>query len=358
MTIGELDTPALLVDVDRVERNIAWMTSKANAAGVGLRPHFKTSKLLEIARMQRAAGAIGMTCATDREVEILQEDGVESILWGHLPVGRSKLDLAVSANRRGEVILAVDSVEVVAALNERAALEGTTVPCYIEVDTGMRRCGVRPDEVVGLAMALRDMSDVNVVGIMTHEGHLHRHLDDPDAVVQGAREAARSLIRAREECIAAGVPIAAVSVGATPAASLAPFEPGLTEVRPGTYVFYDANQVELGSATWERCAVTILARVVSRNRDGMAVVDAGLKELSGDGSIRGRGHGRVIDLGATVISAYEEHGVIDGGANGLRIGDVVRIVPNHVCGAVNMWSRVAAVRGERVVAEWRTRGRR
>jgi D-serine deaminase-like pyridoxal phosphate-dependent protein len=358
VTIDQLDTPAILVDVDRVERNIAGMMEKAEVAGVGLRPHFKTSKLLEVSRMQRTAGAIGMTCATDRELEVLQDDGVESIVWGHQAVGRSKLDLAVSANRRGEVILAVDSVEVAAALSDRAARDGTTVPCFIEVDTGMRRCGVQPEEVVGLALALREMAGVSVVGLMTHEGHLHGHLDDPEGLVASAREAARSVVLAREECIAAGLPIDVVSVGSTPAASVAPLERGVTEMRPGTYVFFDANQVALGTASWQHCAVTVLARVVSHNRDGMAVVDAGLKELSGDGSIRGRGHGHVVDLGATVIHAYEEHGVIDRCATPPSIGDLVRIVPNHVCGAVNMWSSVAAVRGERVVGEWRTRGRR
>jgi D-serine deaminase-like pyridoxal phosphate-dependent protein len=359
VNVSELGTPAIVLDLDRVERNIARMAEKASAASVDLRPHFKTSKLLEVVDMQMAAGAVGMTCATDRELEALLDCGVESVLWAHQAIGRQRLDLAVRANRRADVILAVDSVEVAAALDERASREGIVVPYVIELDTGMHRCGVRPDAAVGLAQELRALSAIELVGVMTHEGHVHHHVGDPAALVATARAAASDLLEAARQCEAAGFALSVTSIGSTPALTTAPIEPGISEVRPGTYTFFDANQVAIGSAGWDDCAVSVLARVVSHNRRGSPVVDAGLKELSGDASNNGGGYGRVVEAGATLAHAYEEHGVLEAGSAGrLAVGDMVRIVPNHVCGAVNMWSRVTVVRGETVIGEWATRGRR
>lgn len=361
MSYAELETPSLVIDVDRLERNIARMAAKAKDSGVALRPHVKTTKLLEVARMQLAAGAIGMTCATDRELRALQDGGVESVLWGHQAVGRHKVELAVEANRRGEAIVAVDSVPETVALGEHAASRGVVVPYVIEVDTGMERSGVQAREVVELARALRDAPGVRLRGVMTHEGHVLRYadVDDSTGLVAAAQRAAGALVDASRDCAAAGIDLEMVSVGSTPAASLAPFVSGITEVRPGTYAFYDANQVALGSATWDDCAVTVLSRVISRNRRGLPVIDAGLKELSGDRYVRGAGFGHAVEQGATLMHAYEEHGVLQGGtAAQLRRGDLVRIVPNHVCGTVNMWSRAIALRDGAVVGEWHTKGRR
>lgn len=359
MNVADLSTPVLLVDVDRIERNIARMASKAADGGVALRPHFKTTKLDEVARMQIEAGAIGLTCATDRELEALLALGAESIMWAHQMVGAGKIELAIDANRRAEVMVAVDSLASAETLAARAAEQGVVVPCVIELDTGMRRAGVLPGAVPGLAQQLQKMPGLRLVGVMTHEGHVQRHLGDPDGLLAAAEEAWSELKAAAAACADIGIDLEVISAGATAAATLAEVPEGLTEIRPGTYVFLDANQVALGSAKWDDCAVTVLARVVSHNRPGHPVIDAGLKELSGDQSIRGVGHGHVVELDAMVQETYEEHAVLGGGRAGeLQVGDLVRIIPNHVCGAVNMWSEIVAIRGNDVVGTWRTVGRR
>jgi D-serine deaminase-like pyridoxal phosphate-dependent protein len=357
--IPDLPTPALVVDLDRVERNLARMADKTTGRGRALRPHFKTSKMIEVARLQVEGGAVGLTCATDRELEALLAGGIESVLWAHQPVGREKAELAVEANRHAEVMIALDSLESARAVAERAVERDVVVPYLIEVDTGMRRAGVRPGDAGGLAAALRDLPGLRPLGVMTHEGHVQRHVGEPEVLLAAAEAAWGRLLDAARSYEEAGQKPEVVSTGATSAALLGKFADGITEVRPGTYVFLDANQVAVGSTGWDDCAVTVLTRVVSHNRPGFPIIDAGLKEFSGDRYAAGSGHGHVPELGALVEPVYEEHGVLSGGRAGeLRVGDVVRAVPNHVCGAVNMWSQAAVVRGDEVVAEWRTVGRR
>lgn len=359
MTLEALETPALLVDVDRLERNVAAMAERATAAGVALRPHVKTSKMRPVIRRQRAAGAVGFTCATPAEARLLLDEGVRSILWAHQAVGEAKLRFAVEANRAAEVLVAVDGLEVADALGRVAAEAGIEVPVVLEVDTGLGRAGVAPDAVGVVAAALLRVGAIQLAGVFTHEGHIAAHIGDRDAIGRAARDAVGALAQAGRTLAGLGVADPIVSAGSTPGAILAAAADGLTELRPGTYVFFDGNQVALGSATWDECAVTILARVVSRPRPHRAIVDAGLKAMSSDASNHGGGFGRPLGIDARFPSAFEEHGVLEGaGAGALGVGDLVRIVPNHVCGAVNMWSRAFAVRDSTVVEEWPVEGRR
>jgi len=319
-------TPALLVDRGRLEANIAAMAATMARAGVALRPHFKTSKSLEVARLQAEAGAVGFTCATAAEVDALLQAGHRDLFWAHAPVG-PKAGLAADFNRRGRVIVAVDSAELVDAL-------APDIPVRIEVDTGLGRTGVAADDVPALARRILDRG-LELDGVYTFEGQVYA-AEDRSAV---AERAAAELVTVAERLRADGIPVPTVSVGSTPGAASAPLVRGVTEARPGTYVFADAGQVRLGSQRLEDCALAVAATVI-RVRGDEAVVDAGTKALGSERAPDGT-FGMVPELGASVTAAWEEHGLISG-APGLRVGDVVRIVPNHACVTVNMWSAMRA----------------
>lgn len=349
-----LPTPALLVDRSRLLENISAMAAAATRAGVALRPHFKTSKCLTVARAQLAAGAAGFTAATPAEVTALREAGVTDVLWAHQPVGPAKVAFAVSAAARGGVTFAVDSIDVAAPLSAAAVAAGVRLPYLIEVDTGLARSGVAPSLVPALAAELARLPGLVLRGVFTHEGHLGRHLGHRSTLEEAGRQAAEAMVSVAHALRGAGFACEVVSVGSTPGATSAPFVPGVTEARPGTYVCYDANQVALGSATTDQCALSVLARVVTVRPDGTAITDAGTKAFSSDPSITGNGLG-LAGEGLTFAAANEEHGFLSGpGAARLRVGDLLRIVPNHACATVNMWHGMYAVEGEQAVEYWET----
>ncbi|NUR93582.1 MAG: alanine racemase [Nonomuraea sp.] len=347
--LDELPTPALLIDLDRLERNLDAMARTAAEAGVALRPHFKAAKSLEVARRQLDRGAIGFTCATMGEVAALLDAGIDDLIWAHQPVGPAKVAFAVETG----VTVALDSVEAARPL----AAAGAGVPYVLEVDTGLGRSGVAPGEAVRVAGELAELGGLRLRGILTHEGHLMTYAGDPGGREKAGRRVGEVMTGVAAELGAAGHDCEIVSVGSTPGAATAPFAPGVTEARPGTYVFYDGNQVALGTADLSRCALTVLTRVVSVPRGGaVAIADAGIKAMSSDASLTGSGFGTV--LGRPELSlgkANEEHGYLTGG--GLAVGDLLSIVPNHGCGAVNMWSAAYAVRDGHAVARWPIVGR-
>lgn len=356
-TLQTLPTPAALIEVVRLDRNVAEMAARLTEHGVALRPHFKTSKCLQVAHRQLAAGAIGMTCSTPAEVTLLAEDGITGSLWAHQPVGPAKVEFAVRAVRDWQTILVADSVAVAAPLSEALAAAGVEADLLLEVNTGHARTGVDPDRAVATAVEIEALPGLRVRGVMTHEGHLATH---PDRAVreQHGRETSALLVQVAESLRQQGIQADTVSVGSTPGASSTPFVSGVTEARPGTYVYFDANQLRLGSCLPDQCALTVLGTVVSAERPGTVIVDAGVKAMSSDTITAENGVGLVWDLDGHPLedvefsSANEEHGFLTGpGTARLRVGDRVRLVPNHACGTVNMWSRVWAVE-DGAFTEW------
>jgi D-serine deaminase-like pyridoxal phosphate-dependent protein len=353
MDLRELNTPALLVDVNRLETNIAAMGGAFAGAGVALRPHVKTSKCWEVVRRQLAGGAAGLTCSTAAEVAWLRDHGVPDLLWANVPVGPVKVALAVGTPG---LTVTLDSVEAALLLSAAAATAGVTVPFLLEVNTGHARLGVEPDSALVTAAAITALPGLRLRGVLTHEGHVAAAADRT-ALEQAGKAAGERLVAVAAELRSAGHAVEVVSVGSTPGATSAPFVDGVTEARPGTYVYYDANQVRLGSCTMDRCALTVLARVVSVQRDGRAIIDAGVKAMSSDTIAATGSVGVVTGLdsvplpGVTFAEANEEHGFLfhDGG---FAVGDLVRLVPNHACGTTNMWSHAHAVRGTEVLADW------
>lgn len=358
-----LATPALTVDLGRLEVNIAATAAEFSAAGVSLRPHFKTSKCVEVARRQRAAGAIGFTCSTPAEVELLLGEGFSGLLWAHLPVGAPKVQAAIGFAARG-VRLIVDSVAVAAPLSAAADEMGIDLPVFLEINTGQGRTGVDPELAVALARQISELPRMSIVGVLTHEGHLAAYLGDRDALEVAGRGVGTGLAAVADDLRAAGFAIETVSVGSTPGMTSAPFAEGVTEGRPGTYVYFDANQWRLGSTSLGRCASSVLTRVVSVNRPGTAIIDAGLKAMSADALTPENGGGIVVDLAGyplpelTFSTANEEHGFLVGpGTATLAVGDLLRVIPNHACGTSNMWSSLLAVGTDGSVERWEIQGR-
>lgn len=362
--LSTIETPALVIDRGRMLRNIDAMASAIRAAGVSLRPHFKTSKMIEVAQLQMAAGAVGFTCATRREVTALLEAGISDVFWANSTAMASKAEFAAAANREARVAVGLDSPELGALLSEAALDQGTTIPVLLEVDTGLRRTGVDPSAAERVADDVSLLPGIALQGVYMHEGQLASLKTGRENLRGEGEKAAQTLVEVAEHLRRRGHDIATVSVGSTPGSDSAPLVEGVTEARPGTYVFFDANSVRLESAVLESCAVTVVASVVSAHRSGQATIDAGVKAMSSDRSNRDDSLGVVVDLvnqkpmGLDFRRAYEEHGILEGEtADKLGVGDRVRIVPNHACGVVNMWSRAYVVDGDTVTDIWSTVGR-
>uniref|UniRef100_A0A7C2B5F7 Alanine racemase n=1 Tax=Thermomicrobium roseum TaxID=500 RepID=A0A7C2B5F7_THERO len=358
----ELDTPCLVVDLDRLEQNIAEMAEYARSRGLALRPHFKTHKTIEIAQLQRQYGAIGFTCAKLGEVEALVEAGVlDDILVAYQIVGEQKIARLLRLLERARITVAVDSVAVAEPLSRAVAALGKRLDVVIEVDTGLRRAGVQPGEpVLRLAHELVQMPGLRLRGLMTHEGHAGR-APTTEEMEQLARAAGEALVSSAALLRRHGVSVDIVSVGSTPAAFATTRVEGLTEMRPGTYVFYDAAAFRFGRIGPERVALRVLTTVISRPSPDRAVIDAGSKTLTSDPPPPGRtGYGYVVDYPmATIARLSEEHGVVElpPGVDGPVVGERLEIIPNHVCPVVNLQDELFAIRNGEVVATWRVAAR-
>jgi len=350
--VDTIDTPALLVDLDRLEGNIARWAAFAREAGVRLRPHGKTHKCVEIARQQLAAGAVGLTLAKIGEAEVMARADVRDIFLAYEVIGGPKLPRLVALAREIRLRVGVDSVEGADALDRAARDAGLTLDVLIEVDTGLGRCGVRQgDDLAALARHVARLAGLRIAGIFTYRGYR------PDLDAAG-REEGEVMVHEADRLRRAGIEIEEVSVGSTPTGRSAGRVPGVTEIRPGTYVFNDATQVQWGVATPEECALVVLARVISRPARDVAVLDAGSKVLTsetGPFSSRGPSHGVIRGYPDCQIDRlWEEHGRVQltEEARRLKVGDLVEVIPAHVCPTVNLAERMVCVRQGRVVDQW------
>ncbi len=359
MTPDALDTPALVVDLDVLRANVAAMAARADAAGVALRPHAKTHKSLQVARMQLDAGAVGLTVAKLGEAEVFADGGIDDLLIAYPLVGELKLARLVALARRvPRLAVAVDAIATAQAISAAVtAAGGIELGVRVEVDTGLGRLGLAPASpaLVALAQAVDALPGLRFDGVMTHEGQAYQARDE--AELAAAASAACELMVASAEAIrAAGVRCEVVSMGSTATARFAAGHPGVTEIRPGTYVFNDRSQVAHGSAGPDELAAHVLATVVSRPSAWIACVDAGAKALTSDRMIApdaAADYGAVAGHGWPVARASEEHGLValPEGAS-VAVGDRLRIVPNHICPVVNLFDAVAVLERGRVVDHW------
>jgi D-serine deaminase-like pyridoxal phosphate-dependent protein len=351
--LEQLETPVPVVDLDRMAHNLDRMAAYATLHGLNLRPHVKTHKSPRIAAEQLRLGATGLTCATVREAEVMAEV-CDDLYIAYPPVGAARLERMARLPGEVQLRVAVDDAHALDALSLAARLGHRTIEVMVEADLGMHRVGVAtPEKAVAIARQIARTSALRFAGLQFYPGHIRQAVPDQDASLARLGLDLRSYIEALTD---AGLPPQVVSGGSTPAAWRMHEVPGVTEVRPGTYVYNDRTTAQIGACDWDDCALTVLATVVSIAVPGQAVIDAGTKAL-GREPLRadGDGYGALLDRPEVVVSRLsEEHGILDLSQTSWRprLGDQVRIVPNHVCIVVHLFDEIMGVRGHAVETRW------
>ncbi|MGA3039367.1 MAG: alanine racemase [Bryobacteraceae bacterium] len=359
----EIDTPALLVDLETMERNLRRVADYTARHGLRLRPHTKTHKSPRIGRRQLDLGAAGLTVAKVGEAEVMLAAEPADMLVAYPVIGRAKLERLMAVARRTRVTVSLDSLYAARQLSEAAqAADGGPVEIGVlaETDVGLGRVGVTPGaELLDLARGIQRLAGLSFEGIAFYPGHIK----DNGAEGQAALAALGALMQAiladfRRE----GIEVRIVSGGSTPSLYHSHELPGLNEIRPGTYVYNDWNTVASGACTPEECAAVMLVTVVSTARPGQIVVDGGSKTFSSD-RLTGAAEasfGHVVEAPEAVFHKMnEEHGYVDITRCGRKfeIGERLRIIPNHICVAVNLHERVYGIRNGELEEVWEVAGR-
>ncbi|MBS0246400.1 MAG: D-TA family PLP-dependent enzyme [Proteobacteria bacterium] len=341
-TLAQLTTPAVLIDLDKVERNIKRHQDYADRHGLKLRPHIKTHKLPRIAAMQLQTGAIGVTCqkVSEAEAMVAGTPEIKDVLITYNIIGAEKLDRLAALATKVKMSVVADNETVVAGLSQRFAHEARPLAVLVECDTGAHRCGVAtPEDAAVLAEVIAKSPGLTFAGLMTYPP------PDGAAGVQAFMAQAKALIEAK------GIAVPVITSGGTPSMAKAGDAPVTTEYRAGTYVYNDRSLVARGACTWDDCALTVLATVVSVPAPDRAIIDAGSKTLTSD-LLGLQGYGHVLgrdDIRIDQLS--EEHGrLVSDGPIGFKVGDQVRVVPNHACVVTNMVDRLYLTKAGAIVA--------
>jgi D-serine deaminase-like pyridoxal phosphate-dependent protein len=338
--LAAIDSPAVVIDLDRAQRNIRRFQDYADRHGLTLRPHIKTHKLPALAQQQIAAGAIGITCQKIGEAEVMAAAGLRDIFITYNIIGAAKLQRLVALARHCRLSVVADSADVVAGLSAAYAGEPAPLEVLVECDTGAGRCGVQSAAAaVALAQQIDQAAGLVFGGLMTYPPM--RDSSKVNDWLQGARDA----------LLAVGLSCQRISSGGTPNMWRAHEISCATEHRAGTYIYNDRSLIAAGIATIEDCALTVLATVVSRPTETRAIIDAGSKILTSD-LLGLAGYGLVVDAPeAKLIGLSEEHGTLDLSASSWRprIGARVQIIPNHACVVSNMVDAVWLRQGDDLV---------
>lgn len=339
MHIDTLSTPALVVDTQQLHANIQRWQSHADTNNVALRPHIKTHKTIEIAHMQHQAGAKGITSAKLSEAECFIDAGWDDVFVAYPIIGLDKCLHAARLAQRCRLIVAVDSLIGVTQLASVAAANDVHIYVRVEVDSGLHRCGVHPHNVDPVVDAVMQASHLHFDGLFTYRGAWFAAANQRSPAELGVEEGAL-LVDVANHLRSRGIPVNAVSVGSTPTGMSAATVPGVTEIRPGTYVFGDDMQIFAQSCTPSQVALSILCTVISRPDDSTATIDAGAKTFSGDVNYERMGltgYATAVDYDASLVRMSEEHGVLKlaPGIN-LPIGSRIFMRPIHVCTTVNL----------------------
>jgi len=349
----ELDTPALCLDIENVEKNLKYMADFFSEIPASLRPHFKTHKSPILAWKQLEAGAVGITCAKLGEAEILAQAGIKDILIANQIVEPLKIERLVHLAAYTDVMVAVDSVDNVHKLNIAASEKGVGLRVLIEIDIGMERCGVAPGEnALSLVHETISCSSLRFEGIMGYEGHAVM-ISDPVERKRAAEKAMALLVSTSNMIKKSGTPVRIVSGGGTGTYALSGKYPGVTEIQAGSYLTMDSKYRENVGIKELYYALTLMTTVIHINGN-QAVTDAGMKSLSSD-------FGMPIMInpaGWEVSNLAEEHGFIkQSGGSRLRVGDKVEVVPSHGCTTINLHDVFHVVRNGKLEAIWPISGR-
>jgi D-serine deaminase-like pyridoxal phosphate-dependent protein len=367
MDLHTIKTPSLVLDAGRVRRNAERMSARVRGLGATLRPHVKTHKCVEVARIQTETGAGGITVSTLAEARAFAAHGFRDITYA-VPIEPGKFEEALDLSKLCErFALITDDPSIPSLLDEAARRAGLTLDLFLKVDCGYHRCGVEPErpEALEIPRRIDDAANLRFAGILTHAGHSY-HARSREELLTIARHERDLMTGFAARLRAEGVEVPTVSVGSTPTATHYDHLEGVDEARPGNYIFFDAFQATLGSCGFEDCALTVLAAVVHRDRARRKVVlDAGAIALSKD---RGPseldpacGYGRVLDLegaetGLRVAALSQEHGEVqvedDRLLDALGVGARVRVLANHSCLSAAQHAHYHVLEGSRVVDRW------
>ena len=343
MNIRDLDTPSVVIDLDRVETNIQKLQSYCNSYDIKLRPHIKTHKLPVLAYKQLQAGAVGITCQKLSEALVMAAAGIKDILLTYNIIGKQKIEPLAQLARQTKLSIAIDNEVALDTVAQAAQLAETNISLLIEFESGNERVGVQtPQEALELAQKINQQPFLSFEGLMTYP----------------CGKQAESFINKAQSLFArSGINLNTVSAGGTPGMWNMHEVSGITELRAGTYIYNDRNIVGSGTATLEECALHVHTTVISRPTENRAVIDAGSKTLSSDliKAEYGKGHGLILEYPDAIITKLnEEHGIIDisNCTKKPAIGDVVRIIPNHVCVVTNLHDEVVVHRKGLVEGAW------
>jgi D-serine deaminase-like pyridoxal phosphate-dependent protein len=365
-TLADLPTPQVVIDRSRLLNNIGRVQQLASDAGMRLRPHAKTHKSPIVAKLQIERGAVGICCAKVGEAEVFAEAGIQDIRLPY-PVNPSNAPRILALMKKTRISIIIDHLDV--ARGWSAAMQKTkrTLDVLVKVDVGFHRCGIDPgSSALPFITSVASMAGLRVVGLLSHAGHGY-HAASEDELAAVARQEAETLVALKTKVARAGIPLDEISVGATPTLRFSAKQTGITELRPGNYVYFDRTQVALGAATLDDCALTVLATVVSAPAPDRIILDSGSKTLTND-QARGiaspregpgkniDGYGAVLDESGqidgslTITRLSEEHATVKvTGSTRLKPGNRVRILPNHSCVVSNLVDEVQLVDGDTIV---------
>ncbi len=370
MQISDLRTPSVLVDKPRFERNLDRMQAAASAKGIRLRPHAKTHKSPELARLQISRGAAGVCCAKLGEAEVFADAGIEDIRLPY-PINPVNAWRVLQLLDKTRLSFIVDDLDVARGWSDEIRAAGREVDVLVKVDVGFHRCGIDParNGAAELVARVAELPGLRFRGLLSHAGHAYG-ADSESEMASIAADEARTMKTLADEVEGLGHRVEEISVGATPPARFSLEQQGITELRPGNYIYYDRTQVALNAATFADCALTVLARVVSTPAAGRIILDSGSKTLSTDqarGFCNTPGFGVVFaglhtpeaDESLLVERLSEEHATVRvlSASTSLRTGDLVRLLPNHACVVSNLVDSVWLVDGDTVLEEMRIAAR-
>ncbi len=361
MDMWKLDTPCLVIDIDILVQNIKRMGDYCKNVNINLRPHIKTHKIPEIAKMQIESGAVGITSAKVSEAEVMSDAGIKDILIAYPVFGEQKLKKLMNLTEKAKVTVAVDSVVVAEEISKIAAA-GDTIGILVEANVGMNRCGWEiGEDLLNAAKRIKDMPGLELRGVMIYPGQISKGLSN-NSVDEEIEKLQEDLDRLYDLFNSANIVIEVLSGGSTPSAFISHRIKGLTEIRPGTYVYNDMNVVRFGSIKEEDCALKVLTTVVSTTVKNQIIVDAGSKTMSSDAAQPqgSTGFGKVFGYDNLLINKMsEEHGFIDisESENKFKVGDKLLIIPNHACTTNNMHDEAFGVRNGTVELTWQISAR-
>jgi D-serine deaminase-like pyridoxal phosphate-dependent protein len=338
MNIHDLETPSVLIDLDRMERNVRRMQDHCNALGIGFRPHIKTHKIPDIARMQLEAGAVGIACQKVSEAEVFATAGIDDIQIPYNIVGEKKTARLADLALYNRVTVSADSTDTIEGLAEAARANEMSIRVMVDLVTDIERTGAPVEQVVDLAKKIDADENLHFAGLLVYP---------TNPVVRPAIQEALYLLNQ------AGIGVESVSGGGYGAALQASEVPEITELRVGTYIFNDMNSVTKGWTTLDDCAMTIMATVVSHAVPNRMILDSGNKTLAADRV--NEGHGYIVEYPeAHIYQLSEEHAHVDISACERRpkIGERVHVIPVHTCVVTNLHNQIYGVRGEEVEVVW------